>query len=211
MILLNVVYVSKGAIFGIRKVGTILSQIGGFVRVTYTTGFGLDVSIYRWSTHFTVHRCTRTLEFSVFTSRILTTDLSQSYCRVKSHMKASFHRLIHFLPLFCNWQFRRLDSIQFLSSQAHIPAGWRLETRLPSLNSLNWTLLYNHFAPTTLKTQLLCCWEGVFTTPLDCCLRIRCRRNVFTDSLPSNKRLFWLHYSGFWVSCHNICYRIVNH
>jgi hypothetical protein len=38
----------------------------------------------------------------------------------------------------------------------------------------------------------------------DCCLRIRCRRNVFTVSLRSNERLFWLHYSGFRVSCHNI-------
>jgi hypothetical protein len=26
---------------------------------------------------------------------------------------------------------------------------------------------------------------------------------VFTKSLPSNERLFWLHYSGFRVSCHN--------
>jgi hypothetical protein len=48
-------------------------------------------------------------------------------------MKFSFHRLIPLLPLFCNCQFRRLDSIQFLSSQAHIPAGWRLETRLFTL------------------------------------------------------------------------------
>jgi hypothetical protein len=32
---------------------------------------------------------------------------------------------------------------------------------------------------------------------LDCCLRIRCRGNVFTESLPSNERLFWLRYSGF--------------
>jgi hypothetical protein len=26
----------------------------------------------------------------------------------------------------------------------------------------------------------------------------------FTESLPSNKRLFWLHYTGFRESCHNI-------
>jgi hypothetical protein len=32
---------------------------------------------------------------------------------------------------------------------------------------------------------------------LDCCLRIHCRGNVFTESLPSNERLFWLCYSGF--------------
>jgi hypothetical protein len=71
----------------------------------------------------------------------------KSHCHFKSHMKSSFHRLIPFLPLFCNCHFRRLDSIQLLCSQAHIPAGWRLETRL--------TLLSNHFAQTTQKTQPL--------------------------------------------------------
>jgi hypothetical protein len=78
-------------------------------------------------------------------------------------MKSSLHRLIHFFPLFCNCQFRRLDSIQFLCSQVHIPAGWRLETRL---TLLNWTLLYNYSAGTTLKTQPLYCREGMFTASL---------------------------------------------
>jgi hypothetical protein len=41
-------------------------------------------------------------------------------------------RLISFLPLFCNCQFRILDSVQFLCSQAHIRAGWLFETRLDS-------------------------------------------------------------------------------
>jgi hypothetical protein len=45
-------------------------------------------------------------------------------------MESSFHSLTPFLPLVCNCQFRRLDWIQFLCSQAHIPAGWRPETRL---------------------------------------------------------------------------------
>jgi hypothetical protein len=39
-------------------------------------------------------------------------------------MKSSLNRVIPFLPLFCNCQFWRLDSIQF---QAHILAGWRLQ------------------------------------------------------------------------------------
>jgi hypothetical protein len=73
---------------------------------------------------------THALGFSVFTSRILVTDLSQSHWHFNLHMKPSFHSLILFLPLFCNCQFRRLDLVQFLCSQAHIPAGWRLETRL---------------------------------------------------------------------------------
>jgi hypothetical protein len=78
-------------------------------------------------------------------------------------MKSSFYSLIPFLPLFCSCQFRRLDSIQFLCSQAHMLAGWSLETRL---TLLNWTILYNCFARTKQKTQPLCCWEGVFTAPL---------------------------------------------
>jgi hypothetical protein len=48
-------------------------------------------------------------------------------------MKSFLHSLIHFLSLFCNCQFQRLCSIQFFCSQAHILAGWRLETRLFTL------------------------------------------------------------------------------
>jgi hypothetical protein len=82
-------------------------------------------------------------------------------------MNSSCHSLIPFLPLFCSCQFRRLDSIQFLCSQTHIPAGSRSETRLfTSLNGLNWTLPYNNFERTTQKTQPLYYWEGVFTAPL---------------------------------------------
>jgi hypothetical protein len=39
---------------------------------------------------------------------------------------------------------------------------------------------------------------------LDCCLRIRCRGNLFTESLPSNERLLWLRYCGFQALCHII-------
>jgi hypothetical protein len=35
-----------------------------------------------------------------------------------------------------------------------------------STDCLNWTLLYNHFAQTTQKTQPLYCWEGMFGVPL---------------------------------------------
>jgi hypothetical protein len=38
------------------------------------------------------------LGFSVFTSRILATDLSQSHCNFNSHMKSSWYSLIPFLP-----------------------------------------------------------------------------------------------------------------
>jgi hypothetical protein len=56
------------------------------------------------------------------------------------------------------------------------------------------------------KTQSLSYFEGVFTAPLysngllDCCLRICCWGNVFTETLPSNVRLFWLHYSVFGLN-----------
>jgi hypothetical protein len=80
-------------------------------------------------------------------------------------MEFPFQSLIPFLTLFCDCQFWRLDSIQLLCSQAHILAGWRIETQLfierPQLNSS----LY-HFAGTKQKTQPLYCWYGVFTAPL---------------------------------------------
>jgi hypothetical protein len=45
-------------------------------------------------------------------------------------------------------------------------------------------------------------------------LQIRCHGYVFTESLSSNNRLFWLRYSGFRASCHNIlslpCFRLLS-
>jgi hypothetical protein len=76
------------------------------------------------------------------------------------------HRIIPFLSLFCNCQRRRLDSIQFLCSQAHVLAGGVSQLYNTSLNDLNWTLLYNNFSRTTQITQPLYSWEGVFTAPL---------------------------------------------
>jgi hypothetical protein len=54
---------------------------------------------------------THALGFSVFTSHILTTDLLQSQCNFKSHMKSSFHSLIPFLPLFCNCQLNSIPRL----------------------------------------------------------------------------------------------------
>jgi hypothetical protein len=101
----------------------ILSRVG----VTYKTGFGLDLLTPYSHTQLRTTGNTATailhtfqftvahaLGFFIFTSRILTTDLSQSHCNFKSHMKSSFHRLTPFLPLFCNCQFR--NSTQFNSS-----------------------------------------------------------------------------------------------
>jgi hypothetical protein len=38
----------------------------------------------------------------------------------------------------------------------------------------------------------------------DCCLRIRCRENLFVKLLPSNECLLWFCYSRFRLSHHNI-------
>jgi hypothetical protein len=117
--------------------------------MTYKTSSGLDDWIYctlyihttlycrQYSAIADLHTLqfsfTHALGFSVFTSRILATKLQQSHCHFRSHMKTSFPSLISFLPLFCNFQFRTLDSIQFLCSKVHIPLGWRLETWLCTL------------------------------------------------------------------------------
>jgi hypothetical protein len=42
---------------------------------------------------------THTLGFSVFTSRILVTDLSQSHCHFKSHMESSSQSLVPILAI----------------------------------------------------------------------------------------------------------------
>jgi hypothetical protein len=99
---------------------------------------------------------------SLTVSRSLATCLSQSHCNFKSHMESSFHALITFLPLLCDCQFRRLDSIQF---RAPILTGWRLEARPFTSDSTNlllfcpvfWLPFYNPSAQTTQNTQFLYC------------------------------------------------------
>jgi hypothetical protein len=83
---------------------------------------------YHYSTRFPVHRCTHTGVLSVFTSRTLPTDLSQSHWHFNSHVKSSWHRLIPFLSLSCDCQ---------LSS---IPSSY--PGRLVSRNQL--TVVYNY-------------------------------------------------------------------
>jgi hypothetical protein len=74
----------------------VLDGLIGFTDPLHTQ-LGLQaVQRYRYSTHFQF-TVTHALGFSVFTSRILATDLSQSPCHFKSHMKSS-HSLIPFLP-----------------------------------------------------------------------------------------------------------------
>jgi hypothetical protein len=147
------------------------------------------------TSQFTV---THALGFSVFNSRLLAMDLQQSPCHFTSHMKSSLHRLIPFLPLFCNCQ---LNSISLLPSSY---PGWlesRNSTQFYAATASFGTLLYNRFARITQKTQPLYYLERKL---LDRCFRIRCRGNLFTESLRSNERLFWLRCSGFGASYHNM-------
>jgi hypothetical protein len=146
----------------------------GRLCVTYKTGSGLDDLIYWHLIHSTgnyrqysaitdLHNLqftvTHALGFSVFTSHILATDLQQSHCHFKSHMKTSLHSLTPFLALFGTCQFRTLSSSapKLISRQAGV-------SQLDSL--LKWTLLYNSFALTTQRIQLLYCYVAVFTAPL---------------------------------------------
>jgi hypothetical protein len=71
----------------------------GFIETYTSTQFGTtdNCSVICYSTHFqftVIH----VLVFSVFTSRILATDLSQSHYHLNSHMTSSWHSLIPFLP-----------------------------------------------------------------------------------------------------------------
>jgi hypothetical protein len=141
------------------KILYIFSRVG----VTYETGFGLDNWIYcalyihavqdyrQYSAIAILHTLqftvTHALRFSVFTSRVQATDLKQSHCHFKPHMKTSFPSLISFLPLF---------STQFNSSAPQLTSRQACVSKLKS-SLLNRLLLllnitYNHFAPTTQKT-----------------------------------------------------------
>jgi hypothetical protein len=130
--------------------------------VTYKTGFGLDDWIYctlyvhttryymQYSAVPILHTLSFTaahaLGFSVFTSRILATDLSLFQCNFNSKVTFSLHHLIPFLFLFCNCQFRRLEPILF-----------RLWFRAPchsaSTDPVLLSTSHNHFARTPRKTQ----------------------------------------------------------
>jgi hypothetical protein len=108
-------------------------------------------------------------------------------------MKSSLHQLIPFLPLFCNCQ---ISSTPLLPSSRQAGVSKLDSTRLWLLK---WTTLHGPRRKHSLSIVGKDCSQQV-----NCFLRIRCSGNMFTESLPSNERLFWLHYFGFRASCHNI-------
>jgi hypothetical protein len=142
----------------------VLDWMIGYIDTLYTTLGTADNYCAIADLHTLQFTVTHTLRFSVFTSRFLAMDLSQSHCHFRSHMESSFHRLISFLSLFCNCQFRRLDSIQFLCSQAHILVVWRPEIQLFTSDSVIccWTLLCNNFARTPQEIRPLLLRRSVY-------------------------------------------------
>jgi hypothetical protein len=86
---------------------------------------------------------TQALGSSFFTSRILTTDLSLSYCRFNSNMKSTFHSLIPFLSfLQLPIPKTRLNSVSLLPSS--YPGRLASQTlKLHSTRLLSTTLLYS--------------------------------------------------------------------
>jgi hypothetical protein len=125
----------------------------------------------------------------------------------------SFHRPIHFLPLFCYCQ---LNSIPLFPRSYPDKLASRSWTRLYIATVNVRTLLYNHFARTIQKTQPSYCWEGAFTAPLHnngsysivacvfvvavMCLPSRClAMNVYSDfAIPAFGRHVTIHLWGGW-------------
>jgi hypothetical protein len=91
-------------------------------------------------------------------------------------MKSSLRSPILFLPLFCQLPTPETHSIQFTCSQAHVPAGWRLETRLDSAELFFITTLRGPRRKHSLS--IVAC---VFIAA-GICLRSRClAMNVYSD------------------------------
>jgi hypothetical protein len=119
----------------------------------------------------------------------------------------SFHSLISFLPLFCNCQFRRVDSFLFFCSQAHILAGWRLETPLDYFSTEVFIITCTGQAENSLPFVGKACLQHrciatevnqlllAYSRPRECVYRVFATMNI---------RIFWLRNSGFRVSCHNM-------
>jgi hypothetical protein len=112
---------------------TILLRVGRVIRDFYT-GFRLDdwkylhihnlelqaIQRYCWSTYFTVHRYTRTRVLCLHQSHPRNGFITVSLSLQITH-EVFFSQPNSFLfPLFCNCQFRRLNAIQLLRSQALI-------------------------------------------------------------------------------------------
>jgi hypothetical protein len=97
----------------------VMNWMIGFIDTLFTQSTR-DYRQYSAMTDLHTLLCTVThaLGFTVFTTRILLTDFSQSHCHFKSHIESSFRSLIHFLRLFRNFQSE--DSTQYDSSAPNL-------------------------------------------------------------------------------------------
>jgi hypothetical protein len=159
---------------------------------------------------------TQALGFSVFTSRILATDLWQSHCHFSLHMKFSLHSQIPFLAIILQLP-NSEDSTQF-SSSSHILTGRRLEARPSTSDST--TLLYYFYLVassdcvllqplgTDHTENILSYWRGVFAAPLPSNSRPIVARVRFTGiCLPSRYLAMgicvtlWFMKEGMYLLC----------
>jgi hypothetical protein len=170
----------------------------GFI-APYTFTFFRDyrqLQRYRYSTHFQFI-VAHALCFSLFASRILATDLSQSHCNFQWHVKSSRRSIILFLPFLQLPILKtRLDYSRLL---LYTPSALSVSTLYYSVctTTVLQNISDNHFARTPRKTPssivqnacLLVCYLAT-----DVLLsRARVLRESVTDPLPSN---------GY--TCHNI-------
>jgi hypothetical protein len=94
----------------------------GFIAPYTFTQFGTA-----GNTALSLSTFTHALGFSAFTSRILATDLSQSHCNFRSHMKSSWHSLIPVLPfLLSRLGLPSAEPIQFSRLLFYSPSVLRL-------------------------------------------------------------------------------------
>jgi hypothetical protein len=152
-----------------------------------------------------LHTFLLTVTHAHVSQSFLAISWQHSHWNFKSHIKSYFHSLIPFLLYSATANSE--DSTQFNSSAPKLISWQAGVSKLDSI-LLNWTLLYKYFARTKQKTQSLYCYKGVFAAslysngsyPIVACVFVA--SEMFTDLLPSNEHLFWIHYSGFRVSYH---------
>jgi hypothetical protein len=118
------------------------------------------------------------LGFSVFTSHILATDLSQYHCHFNSHLKCSWHSLIPFCHFF---------SITFYCHLQNSTKFSRILFCTPSTvtSTVPQNTSYNYFARTLRKTPsyivqnvcLLVCYIAMDVLLLSACVAGMCLQN----------------------------------
>jgi hypothetical protein len=131
---------------------------------------------YRWynviaDLHTLQFAVAHALGFSVFTIRILATDFSTVIIVVSLQMQHTWSLLCTAKLFFLPSAISRDSILSQLSMDPRCSIGAD-----PTENTVSILILQEYF---------------------DCCLLIRCRGNLFTESLPSNERVLWLSYSGF--------------